>query len=291
MKAYGNRKPFSRLQDKLGGFALKEFLLKAWTITKPYIGTLIMLVVGHFAIVYIVYLLKKILARSPLDASLAKFIRKTVNISLHVILLLMVLSSLGISTTGLLAAVSAVAVGVGVALKDSLSNIAGGILLLVSPRFVTGDYIESEGDGGTVLNVDLLHTTVRTPDGRQVSIPNGVLINSHIVNYSREKYRRVELNFSVPYSADVEVAKELALQTVINHPLVEKEEPDKPFVRVGGYEEGAVRITIRAWCESQNYFTAYFDLLESIRLVFQENGIEIPFKQLDVHIHECENNK
>lgn len=270
---------------------MEEFFSKAWIVIKPYISSLLILVIGHLVIVYIVYLLKKILSRSPLDASLIKFIRKSAKIILHIILLLMLLSSLGISTTGLLTALSAVAVGVGVALKDSLSNIAGGILLLVSPRFVTGDYIESEGDGGTVLNVDLLHTTVRTPDGRQVSIPNGVLINSHIVNYSREKYRRFELNFSIPYKADVEKAKDLALQTVTKHPLVEKEEPDKPFVRVGGYEEGAVRITIRAWCESQNYFTAYFDLLESIRLVFQENGIEIPFKQLDVHIHECENNK
>ena len=200
------------------------------------------------------------------------------------------LSALGISTTGLLAALSAVAVGVGVALKDSLSNIAGGILLLVSPRFLTGDYIESEGDGGTVINVDLLHTTVRTPDGRQVSIPNGVLISSHIVNYSREKYRRMELNFSVPYSADIQLVKRLILETISRHQLIQEgasEAPDVPFVRVGGYEASAVRVTARAWCQSQHYFTIYYDLMEQVRDVLKENAIDIPFNQLEVHVHNA----
>ena len=183
----------------------------------------------------------------------------------------------------MLAALSAVAVAVSVALKDSLSNVAGGILLLISPRFVSGDYILAGGDEGTVERVDLLHTTMRTIDNKVVSIPNGVLINSHITNYTRESKRRVDITFSISYEADIENVKSIIRNVLKNHPLV-LNEPDEPMVRVMKYSDSAVEVITRSWCNTPDYWTVYFDLMENVRGELERNGITIPYNQIDVHV-------
>ena len=173
------------------------------------LNAVLILIIGHFIIAYIVKIIKRACMKANSDTSFISFVSKTVNIILHMIVVLSALNTLGISTTGLVAAFSAAVVAVGLALKDSLGNIAGGVLLLVSPRFLTGDFIEASGDSGTVVKVDLLHTTIRTVDNRQISIPNGLLINSHIINYSGEEKRRVDIKFSISYDADVNLAKHI----------------------------------------------------------------------------------
>lgn len=252
---------------------------------KPFVSMLLILLVGHLVIVYLLKLMRKAMNKPKFDPSLVKFLSKALNIALHIIVLLSALSAIGVSTTGLVAALSAAVVGVAVALKDSLNNIAGGILLLLSPRFLTGDYISVSGDEGTVLSVDLLHTTVRTKDGRQVSIPNGTLINSHITNFSREEKRRVDLKFQIPYDADAEKAKKIALDVISSHPLV-LNEPEVPLSRILEYSDSSVNLITRVWCLTPDYWTVYFDLTEQVRTEFEKNGIEIPFNQLDVHIKE-----
>ncbi len=256
-----------------------------WTIVSPIMKMAIILIVGHFVIVYLLKLINRGFSKAKLDESLARFLSKAINIVLHILIILSALNTIGISTSGILAALSAAAVAVAVALKDSLSNVAGGILLLISPRFSTGDYIDAGGDEGTVLAVDLLHTTVLTVDCRQVSIPNGVLINDHITNYSREHKRRVDITFSISYEANVETAKKVALETILQHPLVLRE-PDEPFVRVRSYEDSSVNLITRTWCRTEDYWDVYFDLMEQVRAAFEHNGIRIPYTQLDVHIKE-----
>lgn len=260
-------------------------LTTLWAVVAPFVKMAAILLIGHYLIVYLLRIADSGFKKANLDPSLSKFLHKAIDIVLHIFVILSALSAIGVSTTGLLAAMSAAAVAVGVALKDSLSNVAGGILLLIAPRFSTGDYIEAGGDGGVVLNVDLLHTLIRTADNRQVSIPNGVLVNSHITNYSREKHRRIELKFPIPYEADVEEAKRIALETIESHPLVLRE-PDVPFARVGGYQESSVTLTSRCWCATENYWTVYFDLMEQVRAELQAGGIRMPFNQLDIHIKE-----
>lgn len=257
----------------------KETLKTAW----PVIEAILILVIGHFAVRYLLKLLRKTLEKSKLDQSLDKFIIKALNIVLHVLLVIAALSAIGVSTTGVIAVLSAAAVAVSVGLKDSLSNVAGGILLLISPRFKTGDYIEAGGDEGTVLSVDLLHTTVLTVDSRQVSIPNGILVNSHITNYSCEDKRRVDIEFNIPYEADVEKAKKTVLETIMRHELSLK--TPEPFVRVSGYNDSAVKIITRTWCKTDDYWNLYFDLTEQIRAALKENSIEIPYNHLEVHIN------
>ncbi len=253
------------------------------SIISPFMKTILILLVGHFVAVYIRRIVKKAFKKSNVDISLAAFLTKTINISLHLIVILSALNSLGISTTGIVAALSAATLAIAVALKDSLSNVAGGVLLLISPRFVTGDFIETEGDSGKVLSVDLLHTIILTPDNKQVSIPNGVLINSHIINYSREKLRRLDLIIPVPYSCDIEYAKDIIKKTILLHPSILKE-PAEPLVRVKSYSSYSVDVLVRIWCSNDDYWNVNFDLTEEIRNELKSNNIDMPFEQLDVHI-------
>lgn len=261
------------------------FAAKLWGYAAPFVKMLGILLIGHFLIVYLQKAVSRSLNKSKLDESLIRFTHKAVNIVLHLLVIISALTAIGVSTTGLIATFSAVAVGVSVALKDSLSNVAGGILLLLSPRFSTGDYISAGGDEGNVISVDLLHTTIRTIDSKQISIPNGVLINSHIINYSCENKRRVDIVFPISYGADIKKAKELAIGVLKNHPLT-LSEPEEPFVRVRSYGDSAVNLLTRVWCKTDDYWNVYYDLIENIREIFDENGICIPYNQLDIHIKE-----
>jgi len=256
---------------------------KIFKAALPFCKMLAILIIGHFLVVYILKLVRHAIEKSKIDKSLGHFFVKAINIILHIFIVLSALSAIGISTSGIIAAFSAAAVAVSLALKDSLGNVAGGILLLLSPRFVTGDYIAAGGKEGTVLGVDLLHTKIRTVDGKLVNIPNGVLINEYIVNYSAEDKRRVELVFPVPYDIDINVAKKAALEVMESNEMV-LSEPEKPFARVDSYGDSAVNLLVRAWCETKNYWSVRFDLNEKIREKLAENDIEIPFNQLDVHI-------
>ena len=256
---------------------------KIMKMSLPVLKMLAILVVGHFAVVYLLKFVRRAIEKSKIDTSLGHFFAKAINIILHIFILLSALSAIGISTSGIIAAFSAAAVAVSLALKDSLGNVAGGILLLLSPRFVTGDYIAAGGKEGTVLGVDLLHTKIRTLDGKLVNIPNGVLINEYIVNYSAEEKRRVDLRFPISYHADVNKAKSVALEVMENNAMI-LSEPDKPFARIESYGDSAVNLLVRAWCKTSDYWSVHFDLNEQIREKLEENGIEIPFNQLDVHI-------
>ncbi|MGN0242570.1 MAG: mechanosensitive ion channel family protein [Lachnospiraceae bacterium] len=260
-------------------------LAMIWVAIKPLIKMALILVVGHFAIVYLLKLLDKTQMNAKADQSLLRFLRKTINIVLHIIVILSALTSIGVSTTGLVATLSAATVGIAVALKDSLSNVAGGILLLFSPRFSTGDYIAAGGDEGTVVSVDLMHTTVVTVDHKQISIPNGVLINSHIINYSSEPKRRVDIMFPISYEADVNTAKRVALDTMKQHPLT-LEEPEEAFARIRSYGDSSVNLLVRVWCNTEDYWNVYFDLTEQIREALEEKDILIPYNQLDVNIRQ-----
>ena len=251
----------------------------------PLIKMLLILVAGHLLVRFVLKLVKNWLEKSKFDKALDKFVVKLLNVVLHVLIIISALSAIGVSTTGAVAALSAAAAAVALALKDSLNNVAGGVLLLIAPRFRTGDYIAAGGDEGVVLDVDLLHTLIRSGDGRQISIPNGALLNSHITNYSREPQRRVDITFQIAYDSDTEKAKAIILEKVSQHPLVVSD-TNAPFVRVHSYGESAVNIVSRTWCNNSDYWTLYFDLIEQVRAEFDKNGISIPFNQLDVHIKD-----
>ena len=240
------------------------------------------LVLGWLLIKLVKRILKKAFEKTELDVSLEKFIISVVDICLKILLVICALSALGISTTGLVAAFSAAAVAVSLALKDSLGNLAGGILMLLTRPFKTGDYIEADGYSGTVLQIDMIHTTLRTPDNRQVVIPNGQLVNKTIVDYSKESTRRMDLQFGISYDNDPELAKKIIRECALAHEFTLTD--PEPFVRVTEHADSAVIITLRVWVRSENFWALHFDLLEKVREEFDKNGISIPYNQLDVHV-------
>ncbi len=258
-----------------------------WAFLQPFVKMAAILLIGHLLIKYAMKLAEKAFTKSKLDPSLVKYCIRAASIALYIFVLLAALDAIGVSTSSIVAAMTAAVVAVGVALKDSLSNVAGGVWLLFSPRFATGDYIATENSEGTVVSVDLMHTTLYTTDGKHVTIPNGTLLNSYIINFSEEQQRRVEILFPIPYETEVETAKALAYDTIVQHPLVITE-PNDAFVRVQSYGDSAVNLLTRAWCKNEDYWTVYFDLTEQIRAVFEENHISIPYQQLEIRINHKE---
>ncbi len=262
-----------------------------WIFFRPLVKMALILLVGHILIKLVMKIIKRGFIRSKLDPSLSKYCVKAITVALYLFIALAALDAIGVSTSGIVAALSAAVVAIGLALKDSLNNIVGGIWLLFSPRFSTGDYIAVDGDEGTVISIDIVHTNLQTFDGKQVSIPNGTLLNNNIINYSVENNRRVDILFPISYETDVNKAKSLALATVSNHPNVLSNEGNEPFVRVKSYSESSVNLTIRAWCKNEDYWIVFYDLTEQIRDVFSQNGINLPYNQLDVHIKTDTENK
>lgn len=255
------------------------------------IFALLILLIGHIVVRIVCKILNKTLEKFKLDPSLIGFFGKTANISLHIILILSALSMIGVSTTGLIAAFSACAVAISLALKDSLSNIASGLMLLISKPFSTGDFVEIGEDSGTVLKIDLMHTTIKTYDNRHVIIPNGQLATLEVINYSLETTRLATLSFSVSYNNDIAEVKTAIMNCLQADERVLKEEGKEPIVRIQSYGESAINFSARFWTNSDDYWGAYYELLEKVKLEFDEQGITIPYNQLDVHLIKEENEK
>lgn len=250
----------------------------------PFLKAVLIFVIGHYIVKGIVSVTKRAVRKSKLDKSLVNILMKTLSVIGNILVVLSALNAMNIPITGLLAVASAIAVGLGLALKDSLGSVAGGIILLAQPRFVTGDYISIDGEEGFVDEIHLMHTTIRAYDNRHITYSNGEIINSKIINYTWEGKHRIDMVFPIPYGSDTELAKRLASEVVGAHDKILPPEEGERIIRVGEYAESAVKLHVFVWCKREDYITIYYDLTEQIRAKFLENGIEIPFNQLDVHI-------
>ncbi len=261
---------------------LKDFAVSGRMLGIKIIGSVLIIVIGWVIVGIIKRVITKPVEQTKFDPSFKRFLIKTVDIVLKVLIVLCAISNLGISTTGLIAALSAAAVAISLALKDSLGNIAGGILMMITRPFSTGDFISVDGESGTVVNIDLIHTTLLTVDNRHVVVPNGQMVNKTITDYSREDTRRVDIDFKISYDSDVEKAKALIIG-LANSCEFTLSEP-APFARVTDYGDSSVTVTARIWCKSENFWDLKLYMLENTMVEFRENGVSIPFNQLDVHI-------
>ncbi len=193
-----------------------------------------------------------------------------------------IIGYLGIDTSGITALIASLGVCVGLAVNGALSNLAGGVLILLTRPFKVDDYIEAQGVSGTVTDIHITYTDIVTPDNKVVHIPNGALSSGTIINYSEKDTRRVDFEFSVSYGADFEKAKKVVAAILEAHELVLSD--PEPFVRIGGHGKSGLQLKARAWTKNADYWTVYFDVMESVKLAFDKTGIEIPFEQLDVHM-------
>ena len=267
-------------------FSLVELLqtVAGWLMQngiKLIIG-LIILFIAFKVVNFIAKRLQRRLDKKNVDKTIANVTVKALKIVLKIMVFLLFLGFVGIETAGIGTIIGSVSVCIGLAVQGSLSNFAGGIVILVMRPFKLGDFIEAQGHSGTVTDIKMFYTYLNTPDNKVVMIPNGTLGNGDIINYSKEEERRVDLVFSVDYSTDLKLAKEIIEKEIENHQLILKDK--EYFVRLGEMAASSLDIKTRVWVKNADYWTVYFDLLENVKKKFDENNISVPFNQLDVHI-------
>ncbi len=210
------------------------------------------------------------------------FLAGFAGIALNVMLFITIAMILGIPATSFIAAIASCGVAIGLAMQGFLSNFAGGIMILIFKPFQIGDYIETPDTSGTVSEISVVYTILKTPDNKVITIPNGNLTNSIIQNYSAVDRRRVDMVFNTSYDSDVEQVKKILMDVVKKHPQV-MQDPE-PFARLSAHGESSLSFTVRAWCKTEDYWSVKFDLMEEVKKEFDSNGIAIPYPQMDVHI-------
>ncbi len=218
------------------------------------------------------------------DKTVMRTIAYIFRIGLKVAVGICLVAYLGIDTSGLTALVASFGVCIGLAVNGALSNVAGGVLILVTRPFKIDDFIEAQGVSGTVEDIHMVCTKLRTPDNKVIYLPNGALSSGNIINYSEKDIRRVDFTFSIAYSADFNKAQRIITEIITSHELT-LEEPEH-MVRMSSHSASSIDIVARVWVNSADYWTVNFDVLEAVKAAFDENGIEIPFNQLDVHVKQ-----
>lgn len=226
----------------------------------------------------------KRLDKRSIDNAVVSFLAGIVRTIVVIASLLMALSHVGIQTTSFIAVLGAAGLAVGLALQGSLSNFASGVIIMINRPFRSGDYVDAGGIGGTVMNIELFQTVLHTPDNKVVIVPNSEITNSPITNFSRLPTRRVDFVIGVSYNADLKKTREVLLQIIDEDDRVLPE--PAPRVSVNELADSSVNFIVRPWVNSEDYWPLYWEMLEKIKIRLDENGIGIPFPQMDVHLHQ-----
>lgn len=240
------------------------------------------LIAGFIIIKCILYVAAKALLRSRVDAVLHPFFLNTAKVVMWIVVLLTALNYLGIPPTAFLTVLGAAGVAIALALKDSLGNFAGGILIIITKPFSKGDLIELPQAAGTVQEIDLLYTTMTTADNKTITVPNGVLANSVITNYTRASMRRVDCTFTVDYQTDIAEAKEILLTVAQQNDKICTE--PLPLVGVSEHRDSALALDLKVWCKTEDYWDVFYYLQENVKLAFDAVDIGIPFPQMEVRM-------
>lgn len=239
---------------------------------------------GKWAASRLTGLLRKLMTRASLDVMLVQFLGNIIHTVLLVVVIIAALDHLGVPTTSMLAVFGAAGLAVGLALRDSLSNFAAGIMLILFRPFKVGDFIEAGGISGTPEEIRIFSTVIRTPDNREIIVPNGQIANGVIINYNAKPTRRLDLVFGIGYGDDILKAKQI-IETVLKADPRVLAEP-APLVALAELADSSVNINVRPWVKTEDYWPLRAALLENIKIAFDRNGITIPFPQRDVHVHE-----
>ncbi|MBR3785065.1 MAG: mechanosensitive ion channel [Firmicutes bacterium] len=242
----------------------------------------VILLIGAILIKLLLRFTKKILEKSSLDESVYLFVMRAVKIALWIVLIVAVLPMIGIPAASLVTVLGAGGAAIALALKDSLGNVAGGILILINKPFVKGDTIELAEVTGVVDSIDLLTTQLHTFDNKIVTVPNGTITTSVLINYSREELRRVDCQFTISYDSDIAKAKELLYNVADCNELILKDR--EPVIGVAEQGDSGILLDLKVWCSTSDYFDVKYYLEENVKIAFDEAGIDIPYKTMDVHI-------
>ena len=269
---------------------MEEFFNNLWatlaqigtTFGMKLIGAAVVLIVGLKLSKWVVGIWKRSRGYKKIDNTVAHFLANVFKAVLYTIVIITSVIMIGIPAASIITILGSAGVAIGLALQGSLSNLAGSIMLMIFRPFKIGDYIEGNGVAGTVEDISMFYTVIKTPDNKVITVPNGALSNDNITNYSKKDLRRVDFNIAVAYGTDVDEVKSLLTDIAASHELVLKD--PAPFVALKEHGRESVNITLRVWVNSGDYWTVNFDILEEIYSTFNEREIEIPLPQLDIHV-------
>ena len=239
-------------------------------------------IIGRIVVRMLCSLLGKVLTRSKVDDILIEFVQSIANAILLLFVIVASLNQLGVDTTSLVALLGAAGLAIGLSLQSSLQNFAAGVMLLVFRPFKAGDFVEAGGTAGVVVTISIFTTTIRTGDNKEVIVPNGGIYGGNIVNFSSMPTRRVDMVFGIGYGDDLKKAKQL-LQAIVEADDRVLKDP-APTIAVSELADSSVNFVVRPWVNSADYWGVFFDTHEAVKLRFDEEGISIPFPQMDLHV-------
>ncbi len=267
-------------------------MLGQWALgfCKNLLVAIIVYLVGKYIIKWTTKLVKKGLKKSHVDPSLYSFLTSIVSVVLWLLLAIIIISILGIETSSFIALFASAGVAIGLALSGTLQNFAGGVMILLFKPFKVGDYIEAQGFQGTVKEIQIFNTIIRTNDAQTIIIPNGGLSTGSLKNYSTEKYRRVDLDFHFAYGGDLDEVKkaireiQAASPLIIQGPVDDSEVVAEPWTGLTELAEKGVVVNTRTWCKGADYWTVYFYMNETVYQQLKDRGYMFPCKKMDVNV-------
>lgn len=254
----------------------------AVTLVKNVLISLLIWFVGKKLITFALKLLDRITERSHMDLGIARFLHSAVYFILYAVLAFLIVSQLGINTSSVLTVISAGVVAIGMSLQGSLSNVAGGILLLLMRPFKVGDYIITDYGSGTVRMIGIVYTTLVTIDNLVITVPNGTLANTTVTDVAINDERKLVFNFGIAYDADLTKAKEIIREVLLAQPGVVRREEMKVFVNA--WKDSSIELGAWLWIDRNYYFDVTWAVNEQVKLRFDAEGIQIPYPQVDVHL-------
>lgn len=269
-------------------------LLGQWALgfCKNLIVAIIVYLIGRWIIKWINKLTKKALKKSNVDPSLYTFLKSIVSVVLWLVLIIIIVSILGIETSSFIALFASAGVAIGMALSGTLQNFAGGVMILLFKPFKVGDFIEAKGFMGTVKEIQIFNTIISTIDNQMVIIPNGGLATDAMKNYTAEKYRRVDLDYTFAYGTDLDKVKAAINEVQAQNPLIMQGPVDDspvvaaPWVGITEFGEKGVIVNTRTWCKTEDYWTVYFYMNETVYQQLKDRGFMFPVGRMNVNIQE-----
>lgn len=245
---------------------------------------IIIFVLGRMVVGVIISMIGKLMAKSKYDTMLVDFLKSILNAILMLFVVVASLDQLGVDTTSLVAILGAAGLAIGLSLQDSLKNFAAGVMLLVFKPFRSGDFIEAAGTAGVVKKIGIFTSTMNTPDNKEIIVPNGKIYGDNIVNYSAMATRRADMTFGIGYGDDLLKAKTLLEQMVTEDERILTE--PAPVVAVSSLGDSSVNFVVRPWVKKEDYWAVIWAFTENVKLRFDQEGISIPFPQMDVHLYK-----
>lgn len=267
---------------------MENFADQAMTWIKEYgpsvLAALAIFIIGRIVVGIIIGAIRRVMNRASVDETLSKFILALLKAILVTVVIIAALEAIGVETTSFIAILGAAGLAIGLALQGSLSNFAAGVMLIIFRPFKAGDFVDAGGATGTVEEVRIFNTLMKTPDNKSIIVPNGGIIGGNITNYSAKETRRVDMVFGIGYDDDIKKAKEI-LNRLLNEDSRVLPDP-APVVALGELGDSSVNFIVRPWVKSADYWGLLWDYTEKVKLTFDAEGISIPFPQHDVHLFQ-----